>query len=162
MSGAVNDSKEFMQHFMDIRTAWAFTKGAITGATTKYVGLKVSPTNRIGQLAAEIPTMVTVGSLLEGHLPTRKDFIHATILLGGMHIVTGGVGSGYKKIKSFMPKSEIPLPQKVLMEIYRVYGVHPRDVVKLAEKDITVKNQILDGEIPDVYKHASDKVIKGM
>jgi len=69
------------------------TKGAVIGVATAGAGGVVGKIGKgalqplltgTAKTSAEIGTMVTVGSALEGEMPDAKDFIEAGILLGGI------------------------------------------------------------------------------
>ena len=58
-------------------------KGAVIGVATGVVG-KFIP--GIAKIPAEIAAMTTVGAGLEGRLPTAREFVDASIVLGGLHV----------------------------------------------------------------------------
>ena len=155
-SGEVSNIKQFLKHFFTVKTAVTGTKAAVIGGATLGVGSKVtkvvgprlgpSLAGRAGtttaRLGAEITTMVTLGALLEGHMPTKNDFAHATVLIFGLHAGIRSVGA--------------------LKTIYRKYAVHPKDMVTLALADHTVLESLRKGEVPDIILNANKKIIKGM
>lgn len=71
------------------------TKGAIIGAATGGVGRALAPAlgatvkGATVLTAAEIGTMTTVSSALEGKVPTWQDFMDNAILLGGVKAAVG-------------------------------------------------------------------------
>ena len=114
--------------------------GAATGAAGKLVGAApiVSPTAKMAaQTSAEIGTMVTVGSALEGHVPNADEFIDTALTLGFLK----GTMAGSKK----------------LMKIYQDTGVRPRDVVADAQRDPTILQDVLSRrEIPRAYENLGE------
>ena len=155
-SGEVGNFKQFLKHFFTAKTAVTGTKAAVIGGATLGVGSKVTKvlgprlgptlTGKAGttaaRLGAEITTMVTLGALLEGQIPTKNDFAHATVLIFGLHGAIRSVGA--------------------LKNIYRKYSIHPKDMVTLALADHTVLESLRKGEVPDVILNADKKIIKGM
>ena len=155
-SGEVGDFTQFLKHFFDTKTAITGTKASIIGGATLGVGNKVSKvvgprlgtsnvamgTTTAARLGSEITTMVTLGSLLEGQIPTKHDFAHATVLIFGLHGSIKTVGT--------------------LKNIYRKYSIHPREMVTLAQKDIAVMESLRKGEIPQTILNASEVIVKGM
>jgi hypothetical protein len=155
-SGEVNNFKEFLKHFFTVKTAITGAKAAVIGGATLGVGNKVTKvlgprlgptlTGKAGttaaRLGAEITTMVTLGALLEGQIPTKNDFAHATVLIFGLHAGIRSVGA--------------------LRNIYRKYSIHPKQMVTLALADHTVLESLRKGEVPDVILNADKKIIKGM
>ena len=131
-AGEVGNFKQFLKHFFTIKTAVTGTKAAIIGGATLGVGSKVTKvvgprlgptlTGKAGttaaRLGAEITTMVTLGALLEGQIPTKNDFAHATVLIFGLHGAMRSVSA--------------------LKNIYRKYSIHPKQMVTLALADHTV------------------------
>lgn len=118
-------------------------KGWVTGAATQGVGTVVgkvaeplvSPTIKAGAtLTSEVATMVTVGSLLEGHVPKAQDFLDAAILIGGLKGATGVAAK--------------------LRNIYAKTGTSPDVVLKDIERDPTIQGQLVSEniEIPDTYR----------
>ena len=155
-SGEVANFKQFLKHFFTAKTAVTGTKAAVIGGATLGVGSKVTKvlgprlgptlTGKAGttaaRLGAEITTMVTLGALLEGQIPTKNDFAHATVLIFGLHGAMRSVGA--------------------LKNIYRKYSIHPKEMVTLALADHTVLESLRKGEVPDVILNADKKIIKGM
>ena len=155
-SGEVGDFTQFLKHFFDVKTAITGTKASIIGGATLGVGNKVSKvigprlgtskvamgTTTAARLGSEITTMVTLGALLEGQIPTKHDFAHATVLIFGLHGSIKSVGT--------------------LKNIYRKYSIHPREMVTLAQKDIAVMESLRKGEIPATILNASEVIVKGM
>jgi hypothetical protein len=97
-------------------------KGALTGAAfgvagevapvaTGAVGRYISP--RLYKAAAELATMTTVGSLLEGRVPTKRDFIDNAAMFAAIHVGTLGYGGA----------------RDYLQNTYARAGVHPAEVL---------------------------------
>lgn len=143
-AGEVNDIKGFLDHFMDLKTAVTAGKSALIGGVSFGVGAKVKKVtgSTSARLGSEVVTMTSLGAFLEGHVPTARDFAHATVMIFGIHGSIKGLGT--------------------IKDIYKKYAVHPRDVVKMAEKDAVYKKQIISGEIPTLYEEGAKTVFKGM
>lgn len=120
---------------------WDTTKAWITGAATAGAGgvtksilPAASPAivNAVAPTAAELTTMVTVGSTLEGHLPTQQDFEDGAIILFGLK---GAVtGSGY------------------LRQLYKTHGVPPSQVVKDASASPEIWQDVVEQNTQNIYK----------
>ena len=132
---------EFLSHYMDKKTAIVAGKAAVVGGATFGVGAKVKALtgSTTARLASEIGVMTTLGAAMEGHVPTLKDFAHATVLVFGIH----GSIRGMSMFKN----------------IYSKYSVHPRDVIQMMEKDITIRTQI---ENNNPQEQGSKTVIEGL
>ena len=135
---------EFLSHYMDKKTAIVAGKAAVVGGATFGIGAKVKAVtgSTTARLASEIVVMTTLGAAMEGHVPTLKDFAHATVLVFGIHGSMRGM-SMFKKI-------------------YTEYSVHPRDVIQMMEKDITIRTQIENGQMPTIFEQGSKTVIEGL
>jgi len=128
-------------------TIWETTKGLITGATTKAVGLAAeSSTAALSSLsravlpaAAEIAALTEVSARLEGHAPEPQALLDNAVLLG--------------IAKAVMPVSAGARAATVLHETYVKTGMPPEAVVHDAMKgDKNVWQDTLDGRVPDAYK----------
>ena len=96
------------------------SKGLITGAFTAKAGIAVrglpaikaapSLVQTAASTAAEIPTMVAVGSALEGEVPSSEEFIDAAIVIMA---AKGAIGTAGR-----------------LRKVYERTGVRPTDVVQ--------------------------------
>ncbi len=129
---------------------YAGVKGGAVGAATAGVGTAVpvllKPFVASGlvkgsaKIAAEVTTMTTVGAALEGHLPSKRDFLEGAILVAGMHGVMA------------TPKLSLKL-----MKIYEKTGVKPEQVAEMSAKDPVLLNEVLSEnvEVPSVLQ---DKV----
>jgi hypothetical protein len=124
-------------------------KGYVTGAATAGVVGKVgqvtagasAPIRSVSQMTAEIGTMVTVGSALEGHVPSWQDFQDGAILLLGAK----GAVKGYNK----------------LANVYKKTGVTPEQVITDAKTDPTIQQDLASGrEIPRAYEDQIDPMFK--
>ena len=143
-SGEVNDFNEFLEHFMDVKTAITAGKGAVIGGATFGAGAKVKQLtgSTAARLGTEVVTMTTLGAALEGHVPTARDFAHATVLIFGIH----GSIAGLRHIKN----------------MYRKYSVHPKDIVRLAEENGEFRKQIMNIEEPSIFQNGSKTVLQGL
>ena len=135
---------EFLSHYMDKKTAIVAGKAAVVGGATFGIGAKVKAVtgSTTARLASEIGVMTTLGAAMEGHVPTLRDFAHATVLIFGIH----GSMRGMKTIK----------------DVYTKYSVHPRDLIQMMEKDVTIRTQIENGEMPSIFEQGSKTVIQAL
>ena len=135
-------------------TAFAAGKGAVIGGLTGGVGAKVGkvvgtvvspvgpvapllrhPVNRFATVTtAEVATMVTTASALEGELPDPQSFMDAAILLGGL-------------------KTAVPVSAKLKI-IFKRTGKKPEEVAAMAEKDSGLWQDLIDETAPAI----SDKL----
>jgi len=140
----VGSFPEFLSHYMDKKTAIVAGKTAVIGGVTFGVGAKVKALtgSTTARLASEVSVMTTLGAALEGHVPTMRDFAHATVLVFGIHGSIRGM--------------------KMFKDIYTEYGRHPRDVIKDMEKDVTVRHQIENGQMPTLYEQGAKTVVEGL
>ena len=140
----VGSFPEFLSHYMDKKTAIVAGKTAVIGGATFGVGAKVKALtgSTTARLSSEIAVMTTLGAALEGHVPTMRDFAHATVLVFGIHGSIRGM--------------------KMFKDIYTEYGRHPRDVIKDMEKDVTVRHQIENGQMPTLYEQGAKTVVEGL
>lgn len=109
-------------------------KGAITGAAMGVAG-EAAPLAEgvVGKLAgaraykaaAELATMTTVGSLVEGQVPTAHDFVSNAALLTLMHVGMKGMD---------FAKSSGPTMQEKMQDVYAKDGVHPAYVAQDAAR----------------------------
>ncbi len=138
----VGSFPEFLSHYMDKKTAIVAGKSAIIGGATFGAGAKVKALtgSTTARLATEVGVMTTLGAAMEGHVPTLRDFAHATVLVFGIH----GSFQGMKTLKN----------------IYTKYAVHPRDVIKQIENNPIAMIELKSGKIPSMYKEGSKTVIK--
>lgn len=128
---AGNDVSAF-DEVMDVFKAAG--KGALTGAAFGFageaaplaggtVGKFLGP--RAYKVAAELAAMTTVGSVLEGKVPTAKDFAQNAALLALLHVSMGGLEFAKKALPDLQTKA---------MDIYARDGVHPADLSSEASK----------------------------
>ncbi len=121
--GEITSVQEFLPRAQ--RALTETMKGWITGWATGKAGELaraaapsiLSPAAREAMVvAAEIPTMVTVGKGLEGQIPSVDDFIDASILLGGMKFTMKGVQVATGKVGKVYAKTGIT-PQQVVADV---------------------------------------------
>jgi len=109
-------------------------KGALTGTAFSFAG-EAAPLAegtiakvfgaRAYKTAAELATMTTVGSLLEGKVPTARDFASNAALLALMHVTVGNLPFAKKASSDLQEKS---------MDLYARDGVHPADLASEAAR----------------------------
>ena len=124
-------------------------KGWVTGAATGGAGAIAGKTlaaatpaiKTVGQLGAELTTMVTVGKALEGEVPSMQDFVDGALLLGGA-------------------KAGLKMSSK-LGDIYAKTGIKPDQVVSDSKTDPTIIQDIASGRpIPKAYEDQVDPIFK--
>ena len=136
-NGEVDNLDDFFEQFFDLKTAKVAGISATVGTVTVGTGLAVKriTESTIARLGAETEAMTTVASLMNGQVPTLKDFAHSAILIGGVHTTFKMAG----KTKGVYD---------ILHVLYNKYSLHPRDVNKIAEMDSSFREQIQNGEVP--------------
>lgn len=92
---------------------------AVGGALSEVAGAKVL------RASTELAMMTTVGSLVEGRVPTAKDFELNAAMMAAMHV---GM-SGYD-----FAKESLPSIQGKMFDMYSKDGVHPATVASEAGK----------------------------
>ena len=129
MNNEIDNVSDLMDEFTRVETLKAFAKGQIVGMGTAGAGKLVSSLGgkKLLKTSAEIGTMVSLSSFLEGQVPSRKDFIHAAALI----FTIQGAGKGVNK----------------LYYIFAKYGIHPKDIVTLAEKNAVINNDLLNPNV---------------
>ncbi len=89
------------------------------GVVSKVLGARAYKT------AAELATMTTVGSLLEGKVPTARDFASNAALLALMHVTVGNLPFAKKAASDLQAKA---------MDLYARDGVLPADLASEAAR----------------------------
>lgn len=173
--GKVNDFNEFMKHFIDAKTASVAGKMAIVGGVTGSAGalvrgqlgkgLVINPSKKAlkegvmptrltqgfgvsegkataARLATEIYVMTELGARLNGQVPTIRDFTTTAVLIFGFH----GSVQGTRR----------------LINIYKNWGLHPKDLNTILEKRPEVKDELLEGKIPSFLLEHQEKLLKKM
>lgn len=109
-------------------------QGAESTAAKIVAGVKVA--------AAETGTMVVTPALMEGRLPEPQEFIHAAVMVGGLHGANAVAGR--------------------LMNIYAKTGKTPAEVVADAAKDPSIKEDLTrpatettEGQVPRAYQETA-------
>lgn len=116
--GEIGSFQEFMERSLGV--AWETVKGGLTGAAVGRAGQVFQGAAR---LPAEIATLVTVSSSLEGRIPEPEEFIDAAILIGGVKFAVGGAAK--------------------LREVYEKTGKRPSDVLRDIEERPSIKDDLL-------------------
>jgi hypothetical protein len=146
LNGDVNNFDELLDEIMRVQSLKTFGKYTTVGAATYGTGkaIKSMGGNRYTQMAGEVGTLVTLSSVMEGQVPTRKDFAHAAVLIFGLH----GAASGINK----------------LYHVYKKYGVHPRNMETLSQRREDVKTDLLDPDIaePRALAELNEAFITGL
>lgn len=121
--GDIHTPGDFMERLSGV--TMETLKGAAVGALTSGAGMLAKPVAGVGgALLAELGTMTTAGAAMQGRLPDAQEFVDGAILLGGMHLATGGV------------------PTK-LREIYAKTGERPEEIVQAANENPAIKQDLL-------------------
>lgn len=128
---------------LDEAKAWA--TGAATGGMGAVAGTALATAapviKSVGQLGAELTTMVTVGKALEGEIPSWQDFGDAAVLLGGL-------------------KAGTKMSAK-LGNIYAKTGIKPDQIVIDAKNDPTIIQDLASGRpLPKAYEDQIDPMFK--
>ncbi len=79
------------------------------------------------QRASEVATMVSLGSAIEGEVPSANDFVEAGIMVGGL----AGAGLAARKIRN----------------VYKKNGIKPADVALEAQRNPVMKQEVLSKNI---------------
>jgi Large polyvalent protein associated domain 38 len=154
--GSIKDAQDFWE-----RTSSAFLEahnsgvvGGITAGAGGLVGAAATPimspiAAQTAKIAAEVTSMVTAGKAMQGQLPSATDFAEAAILVGGLHLATGGAG----QLKRLTGK---------VGDTYADTGIRPQEVVQDAQTDPTVKQDIASDniDIPKRYEGQIDPTVK--
>lgn len=150
--GDIQNFQDFWERgsgaFMDALkagTVGALTEGVGGAATGVLKGVGASAAVQTGgKLASQLATMTTVGSAMNGHMPSAQDFVDGAILLGGLHGMGAAVSS----------EAGTNLQNK-LREIYAQTGLKPDQVVQDAQENPAIKQQIFSAnqDIPTDYDH---------
>ena len=148
-------------------------KGALTGTAMGVAG-EVAPLAggvvgkflgpRAYKMAAELASMTTVASALEGKVPTARDFAQNAALLALMHVTVGNLP---------FAKKAAPELQSKAMDLYARDGVHPADLASEAsrrgvdapptENPMEILNKIdnelrgIPGKTPEVVEETTPK-----
>ena len=145
-------------------------KGALTGAAfgaageaaplaEGVVGRYLGP--RAYKVAAELAAMTTVGSLVEGKVPSVRDFAQNAALLALMHVTVGNLPFSKKAAPELQSKS---------MDLYARDGVHPAELASEASRravdespsdnPMEILNKI-DNEIAGIPGKTPDAIAEG-
>lgn len=158
--GSVKDADDFWARasstFLDANKQGLV--GAATAGAGSLVGKLAAPiasplARTAAQTAAEITTMVTAGKAMEGQLPNWQDFTDAAVLVGGLHLATGGVEGIAGQVKRMRGK---------LGDTYTQTGIQPTEVVADSQADPTIKQDIASDniDIPKAYAGEVDPSVK--
>lgn len=129
-------------------TAKSWVTGAATGgagvATGAALATATPAVKTLGQMGAELGTMVTVGSALEGQVPSWQDFADGGLMLLGAKGAVKAAAVG----------------KSALADVYKKTGVHPAQVVADAKTDPTIIQDIAAGKFPKAYEDQVDPMFK--
>jgi len=117
-------------------------KGALVNVATMGLGKMVGPV--VGEMAgplvgtaaksaAEVATMTTTASALEGKMPSAQDFVDNAFVVGALH----GISAPVTKIAG------------TLRNVYAETGVHPAEVATMAEENPILKQKLQSVQNPE-------------
>lgn len=164
--GEFHSASDFMSRASGIFIDTA--KSYVTGAATALGGIAAKPAMAAlgargavataGVVASEAGAMVTTQKALDGQLPNAQDFVDAAMMIGALKtvpFVAGKVQDGIDLVKEHSPA----IAQN-LRDIYAKTGVPPEQVVKDAQQDPTIQQDLISkpNEVPDAYKPFIDPV----
>lgn len=148
---------------------WAATKGAITGATTEFTGgipvagaVAKSP---LGAMAVkglyQATALTAVGDLLDGHIPSAKDFASNAALIVPLNLITHGIAMRHGDA------------EQAQMDRYVKDGTHPAQQAEQLAAQPPVKPDLppglrpaietgegfVDGDTTDTHATLSERVL---
>jgi hypothetical protein len=159
--GDINTFGEFWNRASGV--IWETAKGWMTGATTGGAGYAAraalpavasAAVKATVPTAAELGTMVTVGSALEGHAPRAQDFVDAAILLGAGK-GAGSVAGRLRQVYSATGKK----PADVAIEADPITAMELRAPAQEAAKEPVVT--VYHGSPHDFTKFDAQKIGTG-
>ncbi len=115
-----------------------FTGGVKVMAPTAFTVLAPGlETPAAWTMMSEIATMTAAGKLIEGQLPTAKDFVDTAAILLTMHVGTRGYESA---------RARIPEVKAKLQEVFIESGAHPKEILSeiVREREVDPQEDILD------------------
>lgn len=128
--GDIQDPQDFLNRLS--AASWEAIKGATTGVVTEMTGgLAGKAVSKVAapfmatmaQTTAEVAAMTTTNAAMEGHMPTRDEFINAGVVVAGLH--GAGMAAGH------------------LMGKYAENGAKPGDLAIESGKDPVLKQELL-------------------
>jgi ADP-Ribosyltransferase in polyvalent proteins len=142
-NGKVTSFSDLLRRSADV--VWAGAKGAITGAATEAAGglpvgfLAKSPVTATAVKGLyQATALTTTADLLEGHLPTAKDFAGNAALIIPLNLITHGVA---------MRQGEA---NQALMDVYAKNGKPPRESAETLGAQPPVKPDLPEGLKPAI------------
>lgn len=145
--GDIQDSKDFLNRLsaVSLEAIKAAGTGIITEATGGMAGKLTSKmagplAANVAQTLAEVGTMTTVNAAMEGHLPSKKDFYHAGILVAGLHGVSHVAGK--------------------LMNEYAANGAKPDELAIASETNPILRQEMIKPEPGEAPPKEPEKVYK--
>jgi len=129
--GEVSSPSEFLDVLKNVVPSTF--KGAAVGYATGMAGKVAAPFGTLPKIGAETGAMTTIGSMIEGQLPTFQDFVNNAILFTSIH----GIG-------------KIPTIASSIKNMWVKTGRKPVDIVDDAKEDPKIAEIILNNkEIPE-------------
>lgn len=128
-------------------------KGAAVNMATLGVGEKLGPiasemggalVGTAAKTAAEVATMTTAASALEGRMPHAQDFIDNAFVVAGTHTIMGPVTSTAKTLRT----------------IYAATGLHPAEVAEMSMEDPVLAQKLRSTQNPGVPQETIDAAPK--
>lgn len=154
--GEVKDFQDFWSRsaaaFIDAHNAGML--GAVTAGTGSTVFSAAAPVMspvaaKALKLGSEITAMTIAGKAMEGQVPTPRDFLEASIVVGGMTAAGYGVD---------VLKNQVGRVSQKLGKTYVQTGIRPNEIARDTETNPTIKQDILSDNIdlPRQYKASAD------
>lgn len=148
---------------------WAATKGAVTGAATEFTGgIPVAGAIAKSPLASmavkglyQATALTTVGDLLDGRIPSAKDFASNAALLVPLNLITHGIAMRHGDV------------EQAQMDRYVKDGTHPSQQAEQLAAQPPVKPDLppglrpaietgegfVDGDTTDTHATLSERVL---
>lgn len=147
------------EDFIDRTGALLLTaaQSAAVGASTTTAGsLATGPLNKF---AAELTTLVTVSKGLEGEVPSFEDFAEGAVIIFGMKSSIKVAGAGVNAAQR-----QKVAATKVLQDVYAKTGKTPADIVRDAQTDPTIIQDVMalmhpnsaPGTVPRSYQRLAE------
>lgn len=152
ISDAENPAREFASRLM--ATTWEGVKGGATGAAAALTGGAVTPVaGKLVGTAAELAAMTTVGSAVEGHLPSLQDFADGALLMGTLHGLghVTGLGVADPKLTDAGEKQK---------NIFAATGETPAQITQAASTDVTLKQDLIAGNAQEPPQATPTKLVQ--
>lgn len=157
-NGAINSPGEFIERAMPILadTAKEYVKGAtmalggIAGrGAAGAAGITGATLTTAAEATGALTAMSGASAAVEGQIPSKQDFAESAVMMMLFHSVPT-LAKGMEKGTDYV--------KNTLQDIYTKTGKPPTEVMKDAQSDATVLQDVLslNKDIPDMYKSDVD------